>query len=39
LENLKERDHSEDEDIGERIVLKGILGNRVGGCGLDSSDL
>ena len=33
--NLKERDHLEGLDIDERIILKGILKNRVVWHGLD----
>jgi hypothetical protein len=37
LENLKGIDHLEDLGVDKKITLKWILGNRVGGCGLDSS--
>jgi hypothetical protein len=33
LENLKGRDYLEDLDTNERIILKGSVGNRVGGHG------
>jgi hypothetical protein len=36
LEDLKERDHSEDMFIDRRIVLKWILSSRTGQNGLDS---
>jgi hypothetical protein len=36
-ESLKERDHSEDEGVGERIGSEWILGRLAGGCGLDST--
>jgi hypothetical protein len=38
LESLRGRDHSEDLGV-DRIILKWILGNRIGGCGLDSLGL
>jgi hypothetical protein len=37
LENLKGRDHMEDRDIDEKIILEWILGKYDGRCGLDSS--
>jgi hypothetical protein len=37
-ENLKVRDHMEDLCVDRRIMLEYILENRLGGCGLDSSD-
>jgi hypothetical protein len=36
-ENVKGRDNSEDLVINGKIILKWILGNSVGGCGLDAS--
>jgi hypothetical protein len=39
VEDLKERDHSQDVVIDGRITLNWILGNRVVGCGLNSSSL
>jgi len=39
LENLKERDHTEDLGVDGKIILEWILGNRVGMCGLGSSGL
>jgi hypothetical protein len=39
LENLTGRGHSEDLDVFDgSIILERILVNRVGTCGLDSSD-
>jgi hypothetical protein len=33
-----ERDHFEDLGVDGRVILKGVeTGNRMGGCGLDSS--
>jgi hypothetical protein len=37
LENLKERDYSEDLGVDERIILEWILKIRVGRCQLDAS--
>jgi hypothetical protein len=37
LECLKKKDDSEDLGVDGRTILNWILGNRVGGCGLDSS--
>jgi hypothetical protein len=37
LENLRERDHSEDLGVDGRIILMQVLRNRSGVCGLDSS--
>jgi hypothetical protein len=37
FESPKGRDHSEDISLGGRKILKWMLGNRVRGCGLDSS--
>jgi hypothetical protein len=37
LRSLKGRDHSEDQGVHGRIILKWPLGNRVGVCRLDSS--
>jgi hypothetical protein len=39
LENLKERDQSEDIGIDRGQYQKGALENRVGRCGLDASGL
>jgi hypothetical protein len=33
-ESQKERDHQKDQDVGERIILKCILENRMGWDGL-----
>jgi hypothetical protein len=35
-ESRKERENSEDVEVGARIVLKWILENRLRGCVLDS---
>jgi hypothetical protein len=35
LESLKERDHSEDQGVGGRIILKWILRKYGFGCGFD----
>jgi hypothetical protein len=35
--NRKERDHSEDLCFNEIIISEQILGNKFGGCGVDSS--
>ena len=36
-ENLKYRDHLEEVDLNETIILNGSERNRKGGCGLDLS--
>jgi len=38
LENLKGRDHLEDLGVDGNVILEWILGNRIGGCGLDACD-
>jgi hypothetical protein len=35
-ENLKGRDHLEDQNVDGKRILEKILGNMVGGCGLDA---
>jgi hypothetical protein len=37
FESLKEGGHSEDVGVDVRIILSGSQGNRIWGCGLDSS--
>jgi len=37
LTSLMGRDHSEDIDVDGKVILEFILGNTVGGCGLDAS--
>jgi hypothetical protein len=36
-ENLKERDHLNILEVDGRTILKKVLRNRIGECGLDSS--
>jgi hypothetical protein len=35
-ENLKVKDHSEDQGVDGRIIVKWLLGIRVGNCEIDS---
>jgi hypothetical protein len=39
LENLNGREQVEDLGVDGRVILNWIIGNRVGGCGLDSCGL